>query len=140
MEVHKENKYDKSKKLINSIKSRNIFKQIFSFIDDDLKLKLIIYNKKIQNVFKIDIDYIKEKSGKIKFYEKNGTVKVYSLKTNKLIFERHYLNGKKQGKGTEYYENGYLKFKGKFLNGKKIYGKGYNLMGNIILKIEKNGK
>ena len=33
-----------------------------------------------------------------------------------------------------------MKFKGKYINGKKIYGKGYNLKKNLILKIEKNGK
>ena len=67
MEVYKENKNDKSKKLINSVKSRIILKLIFSFIDDYIKLKLVNYNKKIQCILKKDIDYIKEKSGKIKF-------------------------------------------------------------------------
>ena len=33
-------------------------------------------------------------------------------------FEGEYLNGKKNGKGKEYYFNGKLKFQGEYLNGK----------------------
>ena len=44
---------------------------------------------------------------------------IYFIKgsINKLIFEGEYLNGKKHGKGKEYYYNGKLKFEGEFLNG-----------------------
>ena len=41
-----------------------------------------------------------------------------------MIFEGEYLNGKRNGKGKEYYHNCKLKFEGIFLNGKKWNGKG----------------
>ena len=34
-----------------------------------------------------------------------------------LIFEGEYLNGERNGKGKEYYDNGILKCEGKYLNG-----------------------
>ena len=37
-----------------------------------------------------------------------------------LIFEGEYLNGKRNGKGKEYYDNGKLEFEGEFINGKRI--------------------
>ena len=57
----------------------------------------------------------------------------------KVSFEGEYLNGKRNGKGTEYYYNGKIKFNGKYLNGKKWNGKGYDLNGKNIYDI-KNGK
>ena len=36
-----------------------------------------------------------------------------------MVFEGEYLNGKKNGKGKEYYYNGNLKFEGKYLNGER---------------------
>ena len=57
----------------------------------------------------------------------------------KISFEGEYLNGKRNGKGTEYYYNGKIKFNGEYLNGKKWNGKGYDLHGKTIYNI-KNGK
>ena len=42
------------------------------------------------------------------------------------MFEGEYLNGKRNGKGKEFYYNGKLMFKGEYLNGKKWNGNGYN--------------
>ncbi len=56
------------------------------------------------------------------------------------MFKGAYLNGKKNGKGKEYYNNGSLKFEGEYINGIKIEGKGYNENGKVILEINKNGK
>ena len=50
------------------------------------------------------------------------------------------MNGKRNGKGKEFYENGRLKFEGEYINGYKIKGKGYNPDGNIILRLSENGK
>ena len=58
---------------------------------------------------------------------------------NKLKFEGEYLNGERNGKGKEYYENGQLKFEGEYLNGKKWNGKGYDKDGKLEYEI-KNGK
>ena len=55
------------------------------------------------------------------------------------IFEGEQLKGERNGEGKEYYDNGKLKFEGDFLNGKRVYGKGYNKNGIFELKI-KNGK
>ena len=38
---------------------------------------------------------------------------------NILIFEGKYLNGKRNGKGEEYYYDDYLMFKGEYKNGIK---------------------
>ena len=48
-----------------------------------------------------------------------------------MIFEGEYLNGKRNGKGKEYYDYGKLKFEGEYLNGKRWNGKGYNKNGEI---------
>jgi len=58
-----------------------------------------------------------------------------------LKFEGEYLNGKKNGKGNEYYYDGKLKFEGEYLNGKRWNGKGYNKNGIIEFEIKiGNGK
>ena len=44
----------------------------------------------------------------------------------KLKFEGEYLNGKRNGKGKEYDEDGQLIFEGKYLNGQRS-GKGKNI-------------
>ena len=46
-------------------------------------------------------------------------------------FEGGYLNGKRNGKGKEYYDNGKLKFEGEYLNGKRN-GKGKEYYFNNI--------
>jgi len=54
--------------------------------------------------------------------EKNGYCKEYY--NNKLVFERIYQNGERNGKGKEYdNDNGTLIFEGEYLNGKKLNGK-----------------
>jgi len=73
---------------------------------------MIIYNKKFQKMFSVDINDYKEISGKYKIGKKNGKGIVYIINTNKIIFEGEYLNGKKNGKGKEYYYNGKLDFEG----------------------------
>ena len=53
----------------------------------------------------------------------NGKVKEYN-DYNELTFEGEYLNGKRNGKGKEYYGNGNgkLRFEGEFLDNKKSIG------------------
>ena len=57
----------------------------------------------------------------------------------KLEFEGEYLNGERNEKGKEYFNSGNLMFKGEYKNGKKWSGKGYNRYDNFIFKL-KNGK
>ena len=74
-------------------------------------------------------------------YDNNGNV-LYKLNKGKgkiiefeeiirseniISFEGEYLNGKRHGKGKEYYHDGKLKFEGEYLNGKRNgKGKAYN--------------
>ena len=125
--------------LITMIKSIYRIKQIFSFLSEKKKLNFIIYNKSIQNKMGINLDNYKNESGRYRTIEKDGKGKVFSLDSNKLIFEGQYLNGKKNGKGKEYHYNGNLKFEGEYLNGNIISGIGYDYNNNVILKIKKNG-
>jgi len=53
----------------------------------------------------------------------------------KLIFEGVILEGKRNGKGKEYYDNGKIKFEGEYLNGEKWNGKGFNYYGDMAFEI-----
>ena len=53
-------------------------------------------------------------------------------------FEGEFLNGKRNGKGKEYYIDGKLKFEGEYLNNKEWIGKGFDINGNIIYKLNNN--
>ena len=148
-----------------SIESLYILKDIFSFLSEDQKLKIIIYNKNLQK--KIDINIVNykrirgvyregERNGKGKEYneygklifegeylngKRNGKGKEYDYWNSELEFEGEYLNGKRNGKGKEYDYNGKLKFEGEYLNGKRWNGKGYNIEGEMSFEIkEGNGK
>ena len=127
--------------IINSIKSSYILELIFSFLSEEYKLNILIYNKQLQNMLHIDIEDFIRMSGKYKVGEKNGKGMEYLLDTNDLIFEGEYLNGKRNGKGKEYYNNGKLLFEGEYLNGKRWSGKGYMKNGKMEFEIKDgNGK
>ena len=87
-----------NKEYLKSIKSIYIFKYIFSFLYEKKKLNIIIFNKKFQKIFDINIDNYKAISGKIHIGERNGIGKEFSLDSNILLFEGEYLNGKKMEK------------------------------------------
>ena len=105
--------------LLNIVKSNYILKNIFSFLWGKNKLKMIIYDKKLQKKFNINIDNYKAISGKIHIGERNGMGKEFSLTSDMLLFEGEYSNGKKNGKGKEYLEDGTITFEGEYLNGYK---------------------
>ena len=48
----------------------------------------------------------------------NILIKEYYGEDDRLLYEGEYLNGKRNGKGKEYYLNGYLKYEGEYLNDK----------------------
>ena len=153
------------KSIGKSIESLYILKYIFSFLSEDQKLKIIIYNKNLQKKLDINIENYERIRGIYKEFEKNGRVKEYNKygklifegeylnrKRNRkrkeydyfngqLIFEGEYLNGERNGKGKEYYDNDKLKFEGEYLNGRRWNGKGYSTEGQICFEIkEGNGK
>ena len=119
--------------IFGSINSEYILRFIFSFLWENQKLNIISYNKQIQIKLEVNLDNYKSICNKEKIVEKNGIVKEYVKGTNLLIFEGEYKNGKKNGKGKEYYDTGKIKFDGEYLNGKKISGKKYDEKGNVIL-------
>ena len=58
------------------------------------------------------------------------------LMVNQYLKENN-LNGKRNGKGKEYYNNGELEFEGEYLNGKKWEGKGYDNSNKIVYELKK---
>ena len=106
------------KNIEKSIESLYILKDIFSFLSEKQKLKIIIYNKHLQKKLDIKIEDYKRIRGIYKVGKRNGKGKEYDS-NGKLIFEGEYLNGKRNGKGKEYDSYGELKFQGKYINGKK---------------------
>ena len=129
--------YNENKKIkyIGDIKSAYIIKGIFSYIKLKQKLNLIIYNKQLQNIIGVDIDDYKRASGKRKIIENDGKGKEYLLNSDTIIFEGEYLNGKRNGKGSEYFSAGNLKFEGEYLNGERS-GKGKEYYCDSTLKFE----
>ena len=123
-------------KPLNFIKSKKILKYIFNHLEIHKKLILLNYNKALQNKFGITFDDYKNNSKKIKIGGLNGYGKEYISETHKLIFEGKYLNGKKNGKGIEYFENGKKKLEGEFLNGELFEGIIYDKDGNEEIRIE----
>ena len=116
------------------IKAENIFKLIYSYINEAKKLKIIKYNKNLQKSLNINIINYKYFPGKM-IFELNGIGKEYNIdgfvkekgkeynEDGELVFEGEYLNGERNGEGKEYYKSNKLKFEGKYLNGKRN-GKG----------------
>jgi len=101
------------------LKSNYMIEEIFYFLNIKQKLDIIKYNKKLQKKFGIGIGEYKKISVKYILFEKNGKGNEYELYTSKLIYRGGYLNGKRCGFGREYYDSGYIKFEGEYLNGKK---------------------
>ena len=116
---------------IKRIKSKVILAKIFLILWENSKLKLLFYNKEIQQKLDIDIEIYKKICKIDKKIETNGKGFIYLKNTDLLIFEGEYKNGLKNGKGKEYYiPDQNVKFEGKYINGKKYNGEGYDSEGN----------
>ena len=97
------------KNIEKSIKSLYILKDIFSFLPEAHKLRIMIYNKNLQKRFDINIEDYKRITRKYKEGERNGKGKEYDIKNNSVLFEGEYKNGKKwNSKGKEFYKIGEL--------------------------------
>ena len=113
--------------MLKNIKSLYFIQMIFSYTEEGQKLKLIRYNKSFQKNLDISLINYKFFAGKYAIYEPNGILKEYDGNDDKLLFEGECLNGKKNGKGKEYYF-AFLAFEGEYLNGKRNgKGKEYSL-------------
>ena len=126
--------------ILMNIKSINILKKLFNQLIKKNYLDLISYNKELHKRIEINIEDYKNEAKKIIIGERNGFGKEYKCDENILIFEGEYLNGKRNGKGKEYYENGKIKFVGEYFKGKRIEGREYDIKGNEIQILERNGK
>ena len=95
---------------IQKISSKIILKYVLKFLSNFQKLDLFKYNKSIQKEISLDLEDYKNESQKERIVEKDNFGKEYILGSKIKIFEGQFLNGKKHGKGKEYYNNGNLKF------------------------------
>ena len=109
---------------ISDIKSSYFILKLFSHLDEEMKLKIVKYNKNYQYLLNIKLINYKIFSGRYIEYESNGKGKEYNI-YGVLVYEGKYLNGKRNGKGKEYNMDGNLKFEGEYLNDKKWNGKLY---------------
>ena len=109
--------------MLANIKSIYFKKLIFTYIYEEIKLKIIKPNKNLQKDLDISLLNYKLYSSKYIIYESNNKAKEYNIYNDELIFEGEYLNGKRNGKGKEYNNNVRLIFEGEYLNGKRN-GKG----------------
>ena len=124
--------------MIDNIKSSYFVKILFSFIDEERKLKIVNYNKYLNKLLHIYIMNYRILSKRYIEYEANGKAKEFDGFYDSIIFEGDYLNGKRNGKGKEFDEfNGKIIFEGEYLNGKRN-GKGKELYGkdNLIFEGE----
>ena len=107
--------------MLVKIKSSYFIKNMLSNLEEGNKLKAVKYNKRLQNNLDINL---------INYMKLDGKWEEYS--NDKLIYKDEYKNGKRNGKGKEYYDKfGDLIYKGEYLNGRCWSGKGkeYNYNG-----------
>ena len=117
--------------MLDNVKSSYILKIFFSFVDEKRKLKLVKYNKNLQQKIDISISYFIHFKSKYIIYKSKGKGKEYDS-GHDLIFEGEYVNGERNGKGKEYYDNGKIIFEGEYLNGERS-GKGKEYKNNKLI-------
>ena len=109
----------KNKISLKNIKADYFIQKLFSFLDEEIKLKSLKYNRSLQKKADINLTNYKLFSGKYIVYESNGKAKEYTSSNDDLIFFGEYLNGKRNGRGREYENNSDIIFEGEYLNGKR---------------------
>ena len=129
--------------MLKKVRSSYILNIIFNYMDNTRKLKTVVYNKKIQQKLGLNLIDYRRLSGRYK-EEEDGKIIIYNSYNDWVLFEGQYSNGKRNGEGKEYNEDGKLIFEGEYLNGKKWTGKAKEYdedTGKLILKCEYlNGK
>ena len=129
--------------MIGNIKSHYFIKIIFMPIYKKRQLKLIKYNKRLQNILNVNLFHYKIFSGKYTLYKGIGIYKEFNALNDLLLYEGNYLNGQRNGKGKEYDKRGNLIYEGEYLKGKRWDGnlKNYYENGNVLFDCEYiNGK
>ena len=84
--------------MLKNINSLYFIQNIFSYLDELRKLKLVKYNKTLQKTINININNYIHFLGIYIEYESNRKGKEYNI-SGELIFEGEYLKGKRNGKG-----------------------------------------
>ena len=128
--------------MLEKIKSSYLKKIIFSMIIYKVKLKLVKYNKSLQNSLHTNIINYKLFSGKYIVYKTKTEGKEYNISNCELAYEGEYFNGERNGNGKEYDTKGKVIYEGGFRNGKRNgKGKEYDYKGKILFEGEYlNGK
>ena len=95
--------------MLDIIKSSYFHQILFSFMDICTKLKIFQHNKKWQNNLQFTLIDYKRYSGKYSIYEGKDQIKIYNAYRNRteLLYEGGFSNGKKNGKGKEYDNEGF---------------------------------
>ena len=119
--------------MLKNIKSTYFIKLLFSYVNEKQKLKIVKFNKKLQNIINMSIINYKFFTGKYLIYESNGVGKEYLATNDELLFEGEYFHGERKGKGKEYYK--LFIYEGEYLNGKRN-GEGKEYFCNGDLKFE----
>ena len=83
--------------LIKNIKLIFFIKRLFSFMNEKNKLKILQYNKNLQETIDIRLINYKFYSGRYIIYDTNEKGREYNGNNDELIFEGEYLNGKRNG-------------------------------------------
>ena len=127
--------------MLKYVHSKFIIRILFFHINEKVKLKLVKYNKSLQNIIHVDLINYKLYKGNYVIYDSNGIGKEYNSFNDKLVYKGEYSKGERNGKGEEYDYEGKLIYEGEFLNGKRN-GKGKEYKGgNLIFEGEYlNGK
>ena len=139
--------------MLEKIISTYFRKEIFQFVSEKKKLKLLKYNKRTQKLLNIDLkNYILFKR-KFIIFDKNENAHEFDFFNGKLLFVGKYLNGERHGTGIEFYysedeknsikeeqysipefkyNNLSILFEGEYLNGERN-GKGKEYDNGVFL-------
>ena len=111
---------------------------LFSHLQEKIKLKVLKYNKSLQNSINISLPNYKLFTKKFIIYETKEKTKgkEYNIYAN-LEYEGEFLNGERNGKGKEY-SHSLSKFEGEYFKGKRWNGKKlqYYMNGKIRAEFE----
>ena len=104
-------------------------------------LSIVVHSKSLQKKLEITLDsyknlnevYIVRKKDFLSLDKYNDYL--YTINKNYIVFKGKYVNGRKEGHGTEFYFNKRKKFEGSYSKGIKVNGTGYDKFGNVIYTI-----
>ena len=91
--------------MLKNIKSSYIIKIIFSYTNEEQKIKIIKYNKTLQKNLNINIINYKHFKGTYIEYSSNGKGTENLSYDNIKIYDGDFQNGERNGKGNEYYKH-----------------------------------